>query len=120
MSRYQVLHDEKGMAFGKDACGLFLQIWHRAKGPLRRKVQDAVGPENEALLVNKKEKIHSDFTEEEMLRLISHHGFTLAECEISAHIGRSKREAECAQSDDDRQLFELFTSAARARRAPIC
>ena len=120
MSRYQVLHDEKGMAFGKDACGLFLQIWQRAKGPLRRKLQDTVGPENETLLVNKKEKIHSDLTEEEMVRLITHHGFTLAECEIAAHMGRSKREAKRAQIDDDRQLFELFTSAARARRAPIC
>jgi hypothetical protein len=32
MSRYEVIHEDKGLAFGKDhACGEFLMIWKRPK-----------------------------------------------------------------------------------------
>ncbi len=80
--RHEVIHDNKGLAFGNDhACGEFLQIWRRPTNPKERKEQDMYGPDDEDMLVNKDTLFDKDFNRREMLRLIELHGFKSYELE---------------------------------------
>lgn len=81
MGRYEVYHDDKGLAFGGDRmCGEFLQIWERPADPDERKAQDKFGPDD--LLVD--EDNMTGFTKDKMLELIAKHGFELSELEKAA------------------------------------
>jgi len=86
MSRYQILHEDKGLAFGNDhACGEFLQIWKRPDNPKDRSEQDQFGPNPEEMLVDLDTRFDKDFTKDKMLEIITLHGFRLDElkkCEL--------------------------------------
>jgi hypothetical protein len=80
MSRYEILHEDKGLAFGNDhACGEFIMIWTRPADPMKRKEQDNYGPEPEDVLVDKDTLFDKDFNKEQMLKLIKEHGFDVSE-----------------------------------------
>jgi len=83
MSRYEVIHDDKGLAFGNDhACGEFLMIWKRpAKGSKARRLQDQFGADSEDMLVDVDTMFDKEFTRPKMEALISEHGFRLEELE---------------------------------------
>lgn len=77
MSRFTVLHQDKGLAFGNDhATGEFLQIWLRPSDPEKRRLQDQFGVDPNEMLVDKDTMFHQDFNREVMLKLIKEHGFT--------------------------------------------
>jgi hypothetical protein len=87
MSRYEVKHEDKGLAFGKDhACGEFLMIWKRPEDPKERKDQDVFGPDPDEILVDKDTMFDKDFTRAEMLRLITEHGFHLGELQAAEEL----------------------------------
>ena len=82
MSRYEVYHKDKGLAFGSDhACGVYLQIWQRPDSPNERSLQDRVGPNPEDMLVD--EDTLTGLTSDKKLEIIEQHGFTLFELEAS-------------------------------------
>jgi len=82
MSRHEVIHKDKGLAYGKDhACGEFLMIWKRPIDLEERKNQDKFGPDPEEIIVDKDTMFHKDFNKNEMIRLIELHGFELQELE---------------------------------------
>ena len=82
MSRYEVKHEDKGLAFGNDhACGEFLMIWQRPTDPKERNAQDQYGPDPEEVIVDLDTKFHPKFDRGMMVRLISKHGFDLSELE---------------------------------------
>jgi hypothetical protein len=84
MSRYEVKHSDKGLAFGRDhACGEFLMIWRRPTNPAERQKQDAMGPDPDEVLVDKDTLFDRDFDRPAMLRLIAKHGFTLDELQAA-------------------------------------
>ena len=86
MSRYIILHEDKGLAFGNDhACGEYLQIWARPTIKKERELQDKFGAEDEEILVDKDTLFDKGFDRDEMIRLIEIHGFHLNElAEIKA------------------------------------
>ncbi len=87
MSRFVVIHEDKGLAFGIDhVCGEFLQIWRRPKEQEERRQQDLYGPDPEEMLVDKDPRFDKDFTYETMVKLITEHGFKLEELEKVAVI----------------------------------
>lgn len=78
MPRYEVYHEDYGLAFGDDrACGEFLQIWKRPKDPEERRLQDTFGMNPEEVLVD--EDRHTQFSKEKMLTLIAEYGFSIDE-----------------------------------------
>ena len=80
MSRFEVLHEDKGLAFGNDhACGEFLMIWTRSKEGKKRQQQDIFGPDADDILVDKDVLFDPGFNREEMGRLIKEHGFEIEE-----------------------------------------
>ncbi len=90
MSRYEVYHEDKVLAFGKDrACGEFLMIWTRAKDEVKRRLQDEFGPDPEDILVDKDQKFNKDFDHFERKLLIKEHGFVLEEMKEAAKTGLS-------------------------------
>lgn len=69
MSRYEVYHEDKALAFGNDhSCGEYLQIWDLSKGSM---------PDPDNILVD--EDRFTGFTRNKMLELIEKHGFSLHE-----------------------------------------
>lgn len=81
MSRYEVIHDDKGLAFGTDhACGDFLMIWRRPIDSEDRQNQDSFGPEPGDLLFDKDVYL-TQLTREEYLEALKEHGFTESELE---------------------------------------
>lgn len=88
MSRYEVLHEDKGLAFGDDrACGEFLQIWHRSKNSVQRRVQDQYGPNPEDMIVDVDTMTDEKLSEEGMKRLLHEHGFEMSELEDAYNRG---------------------------------
>jgi hypothetical protein len=84
MSRYEVIHEDKGLAFGSDhACGEFLMIWKRPKNPKKRTAQDKFGPDPEEILVDKDTHFNPDFNRDAMVKLITEHGFALHELQTA-------------------------------------
>ncbi len=82
--RYEVLHEDKGLAFGHDhACGEFLMIWSRPTDPKEREMQHQFGPNPEEILVDVDTLFNKTFERDEMLRLIGLHGFSLSELEAA-------------------------------------
>lgn len=87
MSRYEVIHTDKGLAFGSDhACGEFLMIWMRQKDPESRHLQDQFGTDANDVIVDEDTAFNPDFNREKMLRLITEHGFRVEEL-IRAKVG---------------------------------
>jgi hypothetical protein len=87
MSRYEVIHIDKGLAFGSDrACGEFLMIWKRPTDPKERNnpISEMPGPDN---VIVDLDKLDPTFDRDMMLRLISEHGFTLSELENAKYKG---------------------------------
>lgn len=81
MSRYEVLHEDKGLAFGTDhACGDFLMIWKRPSDPTARQDQNSFGPEPDDMLFDKDVYL-TKLTREEYLKAIEQHGFVESELE---------------------------------------
>lgn len=77
MSRYEIYHKDKALAFGSDhACGEYLQIWDITKDRM---------PDDENILVDEDTKL-TGLTQEKMLALVEDHGFTQNELE-RAYIG---------------------------------
>ena len=77
MSRYEIIHKDRGLAFGYDhALGEYLQIWDETKGH---------GPDVDNILVD--EDNQTGFTRDKMLRIIDAHGFKLSEL-VDAKMGR--------------------------------
>lgn len=69
MSRYEVHHEDKALAFGNDhACGEYLMIWDLSKGSM---------PEPENILVD--EDRFTGLTRDKMEKLVKKHGFNLQE-----------------------------------------
>lgn len=76
MSRYEIRHEDKGLAFGNDSvCGEFLMIWKRPDDPVQRTAQDTFGPDSEEVLVDE-DTILTHLTREKYLALLSEHGFS--------------------------------------------
>lgn len=89
MSRYEVLHNDKGLSFGYDnSCGEFLMIWIRPADMKERKMQDQFGPNPEEMLVDLDTKFDKHFNRDEMLKLIDLHGFQLSEFKTAKDRGR--------------------------------
>lgn len=79
MSRFEVRHQDKGLAFGNDhACGEFLMIWKRPTDEKERQSQDAFGPDPEEVIVDE-DTLFTGFTRERYLALLAEHGFTEGE-----------------------------------------
>lgn len=88
MSRYEVIHKDKGLAFGTDhACGEFLQIWKRPTDPKERRKQDMYGPNPDEMLVDEDSMFNRNF-KSVRLQLIAEHGFTLKELTSAAIMPR--------------------------------
>jgi hypothetical protein len=84
--RIEVLHEDKGLAFGKDnACGDFLQIWIRPANPEERKTQDQFGPED---LIVDEDTVFTCLTGEIMEKIVVEHGFTMEELEEASRYRR--------------------------------
>ena len=80
MSRYEVLHKDKGLAFGHDhPCGEFLMIWQRPTDSKERELQDKFGPDPEEMLVDVDTMFNKDFNRDKMIELIIEHNFTINE-----------------------------------------
>ena len=76
MSRIEVWHKDKGLAFGNDHfTGNFIQIWKRPKDPEERKLQDTFGMNPEDMLVDEDERF-TGLNRTSLCRLIKKHGFT--------------------------------------------
>lgn len=76
MSRFQVMHQDKGLAFGDDhACGEFLMIWIRPTDPSERDAQDIFGPDPEEVIVDE-DTVLTGLTREKYLALLAEHGFS--------------------------------------------
>ncbi len=91
--RIEVLHNDKGLAFGKDhACGEFLIIWERPNDPIERKRQDQFGPDPDEVVVD--EDRFTNFTTEKAKTLIATHGFTWQELENAWQKKEDKNNAE--------------------------
>ncbi len=81
MSRYTVLHEDKGLAFGSDhACGEFLMIWVRPNDPDVRKEQDNFGPDPEEVIIDE-DTMFTGLTREKYLSILKEHGFNESELE---------------------------------------
>ena len=80
MSRYEVIHDDKGLAFGNDhACGEFLMIWLRPADLAKRSMQEEFGPDLNEIIIDKDMLFDKDFNQAKMTKLIKLHGFKLSE-----------------------------------------
>jgi len=85
MSRYEIYHEDKGLAFGSDhACGEYLQIWLIPVDSEERKLQKQFGPDSEEMLVD--EDKFTGFDRDKMLALIKEHGFDLSELESESSV----------------------------------
>jgi len=95
MSRFEIRHKDKGLAFGNDnAMGEFLQIWDLKKG---------TDPDDDCILVD--EDNMTGFTREKLLAHLEQHGFTLAELE--------------AEKLGGKDLQDLVDVGRLIRRAPL-
>lgn len=82
MSRYTVLHQDKGLAFGRDhSCGEFLIIWQRPNDPKERTLQDSFGPNPSEILVDLDTRFNVEFDRTLMECIIQKHGFDIGELE---------------------------------------
>ena len=73
MSRFEIYHEKKALAFGNDhACGEYLMIWDLTKGYRE--------PDPDNILVDEDTKL-TGFTKDKMLKLIAEHGFEIGELE---------------------------------------
>jgi hypothetical protein len=83
MSRFEIYHEDKGLAFGYDhACGEYLQIWRIPEDPEDQKLQWQFGPDPDEMLVN--EDRFTNFNRDKMELLIKEHGFDLSELEAES------------------------------------
>ena len=72
MSRHEIYHNDKGLAFGRDhACGEYLQIWDLSKGRC---------PDVDNILVDE-DTVLTGLTQDKMLSLVEEHGFEQHELE---------------------------------------
>lgn len=91
MSRYEIIHKDKGLAFGHDrACGEFLMIWRIPENKIEREKQKAGGAEPEDVLVDMDTKFNKDFNKAKMLELIKIHGFDVSELQKVKERGLNK------------------------------
>jgi len=67
MSRYEIYHEDKALAFGTDhACGEYLQIWTLDKGRM---------PDVKNIIVDE-DTVLTGMSRGKMLALLKEHGFT--------------------------------------------
>ena len=70
MSRYEIHHENKSLAFGNDhACGEYIMIWDTSKYS---------EPDSDNILVSE-DVLFTNLTQERMIKLIEKHGFTKEE-----------------------------------------
>lgn len=83
MSRFEIHHNDKAIAFGEDrtGCGLFLQIWNR---PAINITQDFFNPDE--LIVDTDMLTDKTFDPEKLLKLAEEHGFRASELHQLADI----------------------------------
>jgi len=80
MSRYEILHEDYGLAFGEDhAVGEFLMIWCRPQDPDKRKAQDTFGVDPYEVLVDRDTMFDKTFNNDELLKELDKYGFDISE-----------------------------------------
>lgn len=84
MSRHEIWHTDKGIAFGHDHIfGLFLQLWHIPEDPDERKLQRQFGADPDEIIVDMDEQRKD--TMDEMIKVAVSHGFSEAEVDFGTN-----------------------------------